>query len=105
VTILNNGDDGIAELRKLCLEHLPKALIIGLPRGLDGQETRQTRLVREVAVTYEQDLAIPVITQDEAVTSELAREQLVSRGESLENGAIDREAAAIILQDYLDSLA
>ena len=102
VTLANNGDDALAELRNLCAEYLPQALIIGLPRGLDGQDTRQTDVARAAAAMYEHELGVPVVTQDEAVTSELAREQLTSRGESLENGSIDREAAAIILQDYLD---
>ncbi len=71
-------------------------VVWGLPRGLDGQDTAQTETARAAAMRLIPEM--PVHFQDEAVTSELARERGAKKGE------LDAEAAAIILQDYLDNL-
>ena len=105
VTLDGQATDLAEQLRRICDEQMVGTIVMGLPRGLDGQETAQTAIVRRRFV--ELSHALPQLQwyfQDEAVTSELARERLKSRGESVADGAVDREAAAIILQDYLDQL-
>ena len=102
---LDGRTDLVEQLHRICDEQTVGTIIMGLPRGLDGQETAQTVVVRGRFVELRQ--ALPQFQwyyQDEAVTSELARERLLARGESTTDGAVDREAAAIILQDYLDLL-
>ena len=94
----------LGELRSLVAEHGVAGLVVGLPRGLEGQETAQTRLVLEFVSVLRSTLSQPVAVQDEALTSEVALERLKQRGEAIVPGAVDREAARIILQDYLDSL-
>jgi len=97
--------DLVEQLRRICDEQMIGTIVMGLPRGLDGQETAQTAIVRRRFVELKQTLPqLQWYYQDEAVTSELARERILSRGESITAGAIDREAASIILQDYLDLL-
>ncbi len=95
--ILPNDEHAAGRLAEIMADEDVAEVVWGLPRGLDGQETEQTR----TAVAAAQRLLpeIPCHFQDEAVTSELARERTNTKG------AIDAEAAAIILQDYLDSLA
>ncbi len=80
-------------------------IIVGLPRSLDGQDTPQTLAVRRFCddVLWRK-LHIEPIFQDEAATSSLAEERLIAAGKPYVKGDIDAEAAAIILQDYLDSL-
>lgn len=80
-------------------------LIIGLPRNNQGQETAQSAYVREFARQLVQQIpGVKVRFQDETLTSVLAEDRLKERGRPYAKGDIDAEAAAIILQDYLDGL-
>ncbi len=80
-------------------------VIVGLPRSLDGRDTPQTLAVRRFCddVLWRK-LQIEPIFQDEAGTSSVAEDRLKESGRSYAKGDIDAEAAAIILQDYLDEL-
>jgi putative Holliday junction resolvase len=97
---------GIKELLAVIEREGPfEAVIVGLPRSLDGHETPQTLVVRRFCddVLWRR-LKIEPILQDEAGTSSLAEERLKEAGKPYDKAAIDAEAAAIILQDYLDTL-
>lgn len=81
------------------------AVVVGLPRSLDGAETSQTVAVRR----FTDDILwnkhhIEAVFQDEAATSSVAEERLKESGKKYRQEDIDAEAAAIILQDYIDSL-
>jgi putative Holliday junction resolvase len=81
------------------------AVIVGLPRNLDGGETAQTLAVhRFTDDVLWRTLHIEAVFQDEAATSEVAEEQLKESGRPYTKADIDAEAATIILQDYLDAL-
>lgn len=86
---------------KLVQETDADTVVVGLPRDMKGQETEQTRIVRHLAKELEAKLSVPVVMQDEAVTSVMAEERLRDRGKAYTKGDIDAEAAAIILEDYL----
>lgn len=91
----------LGRLVKLIRQHNVNELVVGLPRNLDGEETAQTAVVRKFAKKLA-SLGFPIHLQDEAGTSELARERI---GKKLKDKSqIDAEAAAIILQDFLDGL-
>jgi putative holliday junction resolvase len=81
------------------------AVVVGLPRSLDGATTPQTLAVQRFCddVLWRK-LRIEPVYQDEAATSVVAEERLKESGRTYEKADIDSEAAAIILQDYLDSL-
>ena len=79
--------------------------VIGLPRSNDGNETAQSAYVRNFARDLTQKIpGAKVSFQDESLTSVMAEERLKSRGKAYEKGEIDAEAAAIILQDFLEGL-
>jgi putative Holliday junction resolvase len=82
-----------------------EAVVVGLPRNLDGAETPQTLAVRRFCddVLWRQ-FRLEAVYQDEAGTSSLAEERLEESGKPYSRADIDSAAAAIILQDYLDSL-
>jgi putative Holliday junction resolvase len=105
VTLEGDKEDLVEQLKAICHQESIDGIVMGLPRGLEGQETAQTAHVRAEASRLEAALELPLALQDEALTSEVARERLVERGQETGGGAIDREAAAIILQDYLEGLA
>jgi putative Holliday junction resolvase len=81
------------------------AIIVGLPRSLDGQETAQTVAVRRFSddILWRK-LKVEPIFQDEAGTSSVAEDRLKDSGKPYQKSDIDAEAASIILQDYLDTL-
>lgn len=78
-------------------------LVVGLPRDMNGRETEQTGKVRDFVNNIEKALDIPIVMQDEAVTSINAEEKLKSRGKPYTKADIDAESACIILQDYLNN--
>ena len=82
-----------------------EAVIVGLPRSLDGHDTPQTLAVRRFCDDHLwRKLRIEAIYQDEAGSSSVAESRLKESGRNYSKGDIDAEAASIILQDYLDSL-
>ncbi len=77
-------------------------LVIGYPRNQLGESTAQTSFVELFAQKVEH-LAATLVFQDESLTSVLAEEQLKAHKKPYTKGDIDAQAAAIILQDYLES--
>lgn len=94
-----NDDSLLHQLGLICSKESIDTIVVGLPRGLDGQDTAQTQITQRFVDTLKAHQLIPVKTIDEAVTSELAKEKL---GKDAKVEDIDMHAAAIILQDYLD---
>jgi len=82
-------------LKVLADHHKVAVIIVGLPRNLDGDDTHQTAAARDFAADLGKTLGLTVLMQDEAVTSELARERLVARGVNItkHKDMIDAEAA------------
>ncbi len=76
-------------------------VVIGLPRGLDGQETAQTRATLDFADQFRKQLDIPIVWQDEALTSVVAESQ-ANLKKSNKKTDVDAMAACIILADYLE---
>lgn len=80
-------------------------VVIGLPRSLSGEEGPMALGVRAVVAHLVDVLAVPVHTFDERLTSVAAKRAMAwcGRGRHHDPGAVDEVAAAIILQNYLDS--
>jgi putative Holliday junction resolvase len=93
VTILRDGDEEVA------------TIVLGLPRRLNGEPTDQSRLVARVAVHLRSLVSIPVVLQDERLSSREAETLLAQREKDWRKrkDMIDAMAAAVILQDYLDA--
>ena len=103
-----------AALRELVDQHAIDELVVGLPLDVSGDEGSQATLTRAWAESVAADLRLPVTFRDERLTSHLAEDRLgpMKRGRSggpptraqrdVYLARVDREAAAIILQDELD---
>ncbi|NJL46806.1 MAG: Holliday junction resolvase RuvX [Leptolyngbyaceae cyanobacterium SM2_5_2] len=79
-------------------------LVVGMPLTMAGEEGYQARQVRQLAERLSRALQRPLVYVDERFTS-LEAEDLIrteGRSPSREKGLIDRKAAAIILQRWLD---
>jgi putative Holliday junction resolvase len=101
LTTLEQPDRFIDAIVELTSSEKAGVLVIGLPRGLNGQETAQTVAVREFGQRLENQLNIPVYWSDEAVTSVKAEAELRSRGKPYAKGDIDALAAVFILEDFI----
>lgn len=82
-----------------------ETLVVGLPSRLDGSDNEMTSRVREFATALGHLTGLSVVFQDERLTSREAESRLAltRKGWRARKTLIDAAAAAIILQDYLDS--
>lgn len=91
-------------IARLVIQEDADVVIIGYPRNQSGEPTAQTAYVENFASQLT-DIAPRIVFQDESLTSVLAEQQLKSHGKPYSKGDIDAQAAALILQDYLEQLA
>ena len=92
----------IAQIAKMNHTNL---FILGLPRSNEGNETQQSLFVRNFAKTMVERIpGVKIRFQDESLTSVVAEERLKASKKKYQKGDIDAEAAAIILQDFLEKL-
>ncbi len=92
------------EIAKIANLNNTNFFVLGLPRSNEGNETAQSLYVRQFAKKLIEKLpGAKIRFQDESLTSVVAEERLKSRRKVYAKGEIDAEAAAIILQDFLES--
>ena len=101
LTTLTNDETTFRKISQILQEENAVALVVGLPRNLDSQETAQTRTVKAYIGDLEKILKVPVFWQDEALTSHKAEEELRQRGKTFQKGDVDALAATYILDDFL----
>lgn len=104
LTALVNDATFIARLTELVIENEVTGLVLGWPRGLDGQETAQTIEVKNFADRVLAKLDLPIVYQDETMTSELVHQRSTHSKAQRRAGDVDQASAQIILQDFLDNL-
>lgn len=80
------------------------AIVVGLPRRLNGADTDQTEPARACARALADLTGLPVHLQDERLSSHEAEQRLAERERDWRKrkAQLDAASAAIILQDYLD---
>jgi putative pre-16S rRNA nuclease len=83
------------------------AIVVGLPRRLDGSATDQTAVVQAFAAELGRLVDWPIAFQDERLSSREAESRLALRERDWRRrkARLDAAAAAVILQDYLDRRA
>jgi putative Holliday junction resolvase len=101
LTTLQHTDAIFSDIQALISEHRAQALVLGLPRGLQGQHTAQTASTQAFGAALAKHITIPVYWQDEAVTSHQAEAELKGRGKPYRKEDIDALSATYILEDFL----
>jgi putative Holliday junction resolvase len=94
-----------AEVRRLAAEEDGVAeILVGLPVRLDGSPNEQTASVTAFIEALRRAIAIPVVAEDERLTSHEADTRLAATEPDWRKRKpqLDAAAAAVILQDYLD---
>ena len=95
--------DLLRQIVTLVEEFQAQGLVVGLPLRLDGVEGEAAANARSLASKFQQSLGIPVLLQDERLTSLEAESDLRSAGKSGQEieGEIDSAAAVVILRDFI----
>ena len=94
----------VYQLKQLVHQRRATILVVGLPYSLNGEIGIQAQLIQQFAQRISIALQLPIDYMDERFTS-MEAEQLLrdeKKSPSRDKGAIDRKAAAIILQQWLD---
>ncbi len=104
--IVSDEEDIFDSLKEIAEVQDIEIIVIGLPKGMKGQETSQTESVRAFADTLEKTLHLPVVFEDERLSSVSAKKSLIHQGIKTghDKEYVDRTAAAIFLQQYLDKI-
>jgi putative holliday junction resolvase len=98
-------DRDLTHIASLVSTHEVGQVVLGFPLQLDGREGPAVQAMRAFATQLEQRLSVPLVLWDERMTTKAAEDLLIAADVSRKKrkGAIDRVAAAILLQSYLAS--
>jgi putative Holliday junction resolvase len=105
-TVRRTGDAAdLAAIRRVAEDYEVTTAVLGLPLNMDGTEGASARLARAFAPKVVAALGVPVDLFDERLSTFEAELRLRERGLSAREGraVIDAEAAAVILQGWLDA--
>ncbi len=95
--------DIMSQLKHLIRTHQPDLLVVGRPRGLDGQTTAQTKKSELFAAQLRAKTGVAVVLQDETLSSVEAERRLPKKTNlKTRKALLDQIAAQIILEDFLN---
>ena len=97
-------DDLCDQIKTIINEKEIICVVLGLPKGMKGNDTLQTKHVLEFAEILKTQINIPINMEDERLSSVSAEKALIQQRVKTghNKGRIDETAAAIFLQQYLD---
>ncbi|HKS36454.1 MAG TPA: Holliday junction resolvase RuvX [Verrucomicrobiae bacterium] len=97
--------DFLARLKELIREKQVELIVVGMPRNMDGSYGPAALKVQDFVAALKTAVPIPLQTLDERLTSVQANRFLIEGGVRREKRKekVDKMAAAILLQSYLDS--
>ncbi len=102
----SHGDDHDA-IARIVDEYEPDTIVVGLPVGLDGKEGQAAALIRNEVAELELRFTVPVVLHDERFTTATAHRALQERNVKARERrhVVDKVAAAVLLQSWLDAQA
>jgi len=100
----NDFDEALRKLKEVVLELNPEKIILGLPKNMNGSIGFQAQKVLDFKSKIEKEIKIEVVLIDERLTSKMAESVMISASMSRKKrkSKIDKIAATLILQSYLD---
>lgn len=105
---LNNDKTFWNEMEMIIAEKNVSKVILGLPMQESGLKSEITVKVEQFSQEFKKKFEIPVIFWDERYTSVIAQEKIIEsvtkKSKRRNKGLLDQNSAAIILQEYLNSL-
>jgi putative holliday junction resolvase len=93
-------------LNAILREKEVELIIVGMPRNMDGSYGPAALAAQEFTAALRENVAIPIKTWDERLTSVQANRLLIEANVRREKRKemVDKMAAAILLQSYLDAV-
>jgi len=98
--------DFLARLKKILIEKEIDLILIGLPRNMDGSYGPAAQKVETFTGVLKTAITVPIKMQDERLTSVMANRILIQGNvrRDQRKKKVDKMAAAILLQSYLDGI-
>lgn len=93
-------------LRELISEYEVHELVVGMPKNMNGTKGERAEKTEEFVEKMKAVIDLPVAFWDERLSTVMAERQLIAADVSRKKrkGVIDKMAAVVILQGYLDRL-
>ncbi len=95
----------LIQLNEIIIENEVNKLVVGIPYNMKGEDTPQTLKVKEFVSFLKSELSFDIILIDERLSSVEAEKTMhkmnIKTGHNKSD--IDKIAASVILQEYLDS--
>jgi putative Holliday junction resolvase len=100
----SSSADDRAFLRELCALYDPAAIVVGLPKNMDGSLGFQAKKTLAFIEQVRQACAVPIVAWDERLTTQAAERALLEADTTRRRrkAVRDRLAAQLILQSYLE---
>lgn len=102
---VDSTNAGLEQIVALIAEHAVEKIVVGLPRNMDGSYGPATGKVRKFIEKLKTKTDVPVFEWDERLSTVSAHNALREAGldGKQRKGVVDKVAAQIILQNFLDS--
>ena len=99
------GED-FEEISTIITQFKIEKVVVGLPKNMNGTFGKQAEIVFQWIKDFKENIPLPVVTQDERLSTVEASRTLLEADLSRKKrkGVIDKLAAVIILQGYLDQI-
>lgn len=99
-----NTKNDVQMVKAICARHGAVQIVCGLPQNMDGSFGEQSEKVRSFARKLARETGLPIVYEDERLTTISAIRTLTVQGVKTghNKALVDQQAAAIILQKYLD---
>lgn len=93
-------------LQALIEEYKVTEIVVGLPKNMDGSSGDRVEKTKEFVDKMQQVITVPIVYWDERLSTVMAERSLIEADLSRKKrkGLIDKMAAIVILQGYLDRL-
>jgi len=105
ICVIASTNAGIDQIVALIAEHAVEKIVVGLPRNMDGSYGPATEKVRKFIEKLKTKTTVPVVEWDERLSTVSAHNAMREAGldGKQRKGLVDKIAAQIILQNYLDA--
>lgn len=93
---IENNEERIDKIKKLCQKKSIKTIVLGLPKSFDGKKHETAQKVENFAKKLKAKIEIPIKFENEVFSSKIAKR--------FSKESLDKRAASLILQSHLDKL-
>lgn len=109
LTTLFNDFSFIEKFKKILSEYSVVKIIVGMPFKESGEESVTGKAVLEFIEMLKKQITLEIVLVDERYSSEIAKQRIIesvpSKKKRRDKSLLDKNAAAVILEDYLRSIS